>query len=407
MSLKYNFIKDQIYLYLQNGINLVFPLLVIFYIIPIVGEKNFGIILYYQAITSFITILIDLGFDILGIQLISRFNGEYLSTKILVNSIIIKLFLMMIFTLIVMIFIPFNLMLIYSLWIPLFAIFIPQWYFIGVKSLFNLSLLTFLHKTLIAILLLIFINNKEEYETIPLIFLISTLIVIGYTLLKKIYSFRLKYFSLKLIFFTNRYMFKTFSSTLFFLSLKSFPKVILGKMGLFEMVTFFDLGEKLSKLMKIPNLITTRLLIQKLSLNFNIKVLVKSFISSFLFNFFMLVLFNVFLEEIILLLKFPLENELIYSCRILSISVFIIFLNNVLGQQILIPLNKFKGYYNSLTYCSLLALIIMSILYIKKLITPTYLAFNLLALDLLVMLYLAVYIFKNFKVLNTNDQKSS
>ena len=387
--------NNQFYLYAQNFINILFPLIVFFYLIPIVGKEKFGVIIYYQTITSLIALFIDFGFDILGIQLISRFNTNYLSNKILVNTLFFKSILIIISLIIILLFIPYNSILIYSLWVPIFSVFFPQWYFIGMKLLKKATHIAILHKIIIIILLLFFVKTPTDFNKIPLAFFISTIMMIIYIFSFKIFDLKLNQISLKHIRFLFRYMFKTYISTLLFLVVKSLPKVLLGKLGLFEFVTYFDLSEKLSKFLKIPNQITTRLLIQKFTLNFNYKTLIYFFKRSLMFTFFMLSVFNLLLEKIILFLDFPLNHQLIYSCRLLSIAVFFVFLNNVLGQQVLVSLNKFEAYYKSLFYSSIISLIIFLILYILNFVNPISLAFNLVFMEIMVLIFLLVNYFKN------------
>jgi len=394
--------NNQFYLYAQNLINILFPLVVFFYLIPIIGNEKFGVIIYYQTITSLIALFIDFGFDILGIQLVSRFNTNYLSNKILVNTLFFKSVFIVISLIITLLFIPYNSILVYSFWVPIFSVFFPQWYFIGMKLLNKATHIAILHKIIIIILLVTLVKSPADFNKIPMAFFISTILVIFYMFRLKMFSLKLQQISLQHIRFLFRYMFKTYTSTLLFLVVKSLPKILLGSLGLFEFITYFDLSEKLSKFLKIPNQITTRLLIQKFTLNFNYKTLVFFFKRSLIFNCLVLAVFNVLLERIILFLDFPLSAQLVYSCRLLSIAVFFVFLNNVLGQQILVSLNKLGAYYKSLFYSSIISFIIFLILYIVNYVNPISLAFNLVFMEIMVLIYLLVDFFKN----SVNAQKA-
>ncbi len=402
MFLKKKEYNKQFYLYAQNFINLLFPLIVFYYLIPIVGKEKFGVIIYYQTITSLIALFIDFGFDILGIQLISRFNSNYLSNKILVNTIFFKSILVIISVVIILLFIPYNSIFIFSLWVPIFSIFFPQWYFIGMNLLEKATHIAILHKIIVIILLFLLVKVPTDFNKIPMAFFASTIMVIIYIFSFKIFTLQLAQVSFKHMRFLFRYMFKTYISTLLFLIVKSLPKILLGKLGLFEFVTYFDLSEKLSKFLKIPNQITTRLLIQKFTVKFNVSTLVYFFKRSLIFNFIMLVVFNLLLDKIILFLDFPLNDQLVYSSRLLSIAVFIVFLNNVLGQQILVSLNKLVAYYKSLLYSSIISLIIFLILYIANFVNPISLSVNLVFMEIMVLIYLSVNYFKN----NIHAQKA-
>lgn len=401
--------KDILNLYIQNGLNILFPIFLIYYIIPIIGKFNYGGVVYFYAITSILALLTDFGFETIGVRLVSKFNKSQIQEKILINITVVKLSIICLFGFIGFFFFNFNVIYVYSLWIPLYSALIPKWYYIGKSSFTDLSKYTLFHKGLIILFLFFLIKNEEDFYILPLISLFSTLVISFFSLRQNNVFKNIHLINIKFMAYLVKSSLRFFSAELIIQMIKTSPKLILGNLNLFDFVTYFDIAEKLTNMLKIPNQIITKYLLPKLSYSFNFSLIKSHFKKSLIFNLVTILIFNLLLEIVLQTFRINVTKELIFSTRILSFNVIIILFNNILGQQILIPLNQVKSFFKAVLVGSFAYLLIISLLLFSYLnvITPTTLSILLLFTEVIILITQFILISKNEDIKNRLFSRSS
>ena len=387
------------HLYFQNSLNLLFPLLLILYIIPIIGSTNYGNIIYYYSITSSFAIITDLGFDTLGINIIGKYDKLFLRERILLNISFLKTIFLFFLFIGSLFFIELNFIYFCSLWIPIFSILLPSWYYIGNSQFKKFSILSLVNKLILILFLLILIKSQSDFVFIPMIFLISCLVVgiISFYWNRNILQAKI---SFRLIKYLVRYSFKFYLSTSLMQLIKISPKFILGKYGLFDYVGFYDIAEKFINILKIPNLIISKFILSKVSSVFDINLIKYNAYRSIIINTVLLVIFNVFLKDILYTFSITQENILEETIRVLSVGVFVIMFNNICGQQVLIPLGQIDKFYRSILNGVFLYIPILIVIDYFSSFTPVTFSYSIVLIEFIILLSQANYIYTNENIKN-------
>lgn len=354
-----------IYLYLVYGINILFPLTLLLYLIPVVGENGYGTIIYYQTLGSIILAITDFGYELKGIQFIASDNCQEIK-KSFISSIIIFKSIIALMSIIVLTFLDgISLILIGSSWIFLYSIFIPNWYYIGTSQYSKLFYLTVLSKISSLPLIYFFVNDSNDIQLVPLTILLTTLIA-SLLSLKKLqissFLYRVKLKEVVLEFFSTP---KYSLSSLAMLLLKSSPKIILGRFIGYESVTQYDIAEKFMNVLKVPNQLYTKHIIQKVSSEFDLKYVVNKGYKSLLMNGLLIIVFNLLLLDVLNVLQLSVKDEGIMLTRILSANVLFVLGTNIITQQIFLPQNRFNDFMNS-NLIGITAFLILIILFLTK-----------------------------------------
>ena len=257
-------------MYLVYGVNFLFPLTLLLYLIPIVGENGYGAIIYYQTLGSIILAITDFGYELKGIQFIASSNSQQIKNSFISSIIIFKSIVALISIVILSFIDGISLILIGSSWIFLYSIFIPNWYYIGTSQYSKLFYLTILSKVGSLPLIYLLIDDFNDIHLVPLSILLTTFAA-SFISLKELrisddlYNLNIREVVLE-FFSTPKYSLPSLGMLL----LKSSPKIIIGKYFGYESVTQYDIAEKFMNILKVPNQLYTKHIIQKVSKNFNI-----------------------------------------------------------------------------------------------------------------------------------------
>ena len=371
----------------------------IFYILPIIGSSNYGNIIYYYSITSAFAVLIDFGFDTLGINIIGKYDMLFLRQRLLLNVSIMKILFLLVLFLGSIFFIELSYIYVCSFWIPILSIVVPSWYYIGSSQFKKHSILSFINKLSLILLLLIFIKSDTDFIYIPLIFLMSCLLVGGISFYwnRKILNSKVSFRLLKYLF---RYSFRFYVSTSSIQLVKIFPKFILGKLGLFDYAGFYDIAEKFINILKIPNLIISKFILSKVSGSFDFNLIQRNAYGSIALNILLIVCFNMSLLLILDILSIAQNIMLIETIRILSFGVIIVMFNNICGQQILIPLGEVIVFYRSILVGVVLYVPILIIISFFSTFTPVSFSCSIVLVEFIILIAQVIYIYTNENIKN-------
>ena len=156
--------------------NYILPLLTLPYLVRVLGTEKFGLIMFAQALATFLTVFVDFGFNLSGTREVSvaRNEKEKLS-KIFSAIIIIKAGLLclalFILFIIVKVFTRFNAdadVYFLSFGIVIGQAFFPVWFFQGIEKMKVVALINILAKVIFTVLVFVFVKVESGYILVPI-----------------------------------------------------------------------------------------------------------------------------------------------------------------------------------------------------------------------------------------------
>lgn len=272
-ELKY-FFSGSFFLGLSSIYSLVIPLIVIPYLIKNVELSGYGLSVIAFSVTFFLSLIIDFGYNISGVNMLSKSDSNEKKGEIIVTVIYTKiaLLLILLFCFIIgILYIPYlrqhYVLYGYSFLITLSSVFNLNWALQGLQKIKTLSIINILNKTVYLLGVILVINKKEDYVFINLLYAIG-IIISGlfslYIISRKIplilFPYRLNKF-LEEIKMSGHYFISNISV---YLSASVYP-VILSFFVSNEMVGVFSIVEKIYNLLRSVFSIYINLMLPRIS----------------------------------------------------------------------------------------------------------------------------------------------
>jgi len=236
----------------------------------------------------------------------------------------------------------------------------PIWYFQGIEQMKYITYISLISKFVFLVLIFVVIRQPSDYLFVPVIYGVGSLIAgfISLTIIFKKHKIKFifqPFYTLKKYFIDSVPIFLSNVSISLYVSTN---KVIIGTfLGMSE-VAYYDLAEKLTSVMKIPQYILGQSLFPKISKEQNKGFVKKLFKLSLALHLLLLILVLLFSEYIILLLGGKQMLPALIVVNILVLTVPIIAMSNVFGIQLLLPFGfkklYTKTYVNSFIFYGLL-----------------------------------------------------
>jgi PST family polysaccharide transporter len=165
-------------------INYIIPLVTIPFIVRIIGPEKFGVISIAYALTYYLWIIVDYGYNISGVQLISQNQDNtricsQIVKNIFIIQIVLNLFCVIVLLLVINLYEPFswykNVFIYYFLVIPA-HILLASWFYTGLEQVKYISLLSFISRIIYVILIFSIIRSEQDFILIPIFYSGSMLI---------------------------------------------------------------------------------------------------------------------------------------------------------------------------------------------------------------------------------------
>ncbi|MFX1391507.1 MAG: oligosaccharide flippase family protein, partial [Promethearchaeota archaeon] len=349
-----NFLSLSIY----QVLNFITELIILVYLTNTLGANNYGLVSFAVSFILFFQIIIEYGFEHSGTRAISKYRNDQQKLKKIYSSInYVKIILSSICFIILLIVISvFEIFrenfIIYILLFGLIiqSILFPMWFFRGIEKMINITIINFIGKILLIVLIIVFINSSMDYVLYPLfVFIIAILIgFISQILIYKKYKMKFEkvtFPDIKFQFSIGFFMFLVYFSTNVINNLNPF---ILGLFTDYRDVGIFTTGYRIILIFVLMiSLISTTVFphIVKLVSESNKKMEDKVFkfikkvlliiilvgVASFVFLF----VFADLITEILFISEF---RETVNVIRILSIAPLLMGIGHTLTIQILVPL---------------------------------------------------------------------
>lgn len=159
-----------------QGANYILPLLTLPFLVRILGAEKYGLVMFAQALGTFLTVFVDFGFNISGTREVSlsRDKKEKLSeifSSIIVIKIALLFIAMLILFLILNIFSRFSLdpkVYYLSFGVVIGQALFPVWFFQGIEKMKFVTIINILAKVIFTVLVFVVIRKESDYLLVPL-----------------------------------------------------------------------------------------------------------------------------------------------------------------------------------------------------------------------------------------------
>lgn len=342
------------YLTLLQLVNMALPLITFPYLIRVLGKDTYGLVVFAQAVCGYLVILVGFGFSITGTQEVSvhRDSKEKLG-EIISSIFIIKVILLVIAFLILSVllyFIPqangYKCLFYLSMWYCLYDVIFPGWYFQGIEQMKYITLLNLIMRMTFLVLIFIFVKLPSDFLLVPTMYGVGALItgIFSLLIIFKIHKVKFCWVNSTVLSYYFKSSVPIFISNISNSLYASTNKVLIGTFLGMKDVAYYDLAEKLTNVLKIPQGILSQSLFPKISKDKDLVFVKKMFRYSLLLNIGLLILFVLFSKYIIVILGSKQMLPALTVVIISALTVPIMSMSNIWGVQMLIPFGYIKKY---------------------------------------------------------------
>jgi PST family polysaccharide transporter len=347
-------IENFSYLSLLQFFSLFFPLITYPYLLRVLGFQIYGSVIFAQSITMFVAIVINFGFNISGTRDIACSREDSIEVNKIVSSIYTLKFALWFLCLLIyflaIYFIPFLrkdwLLYVVSFFLSFNDLLFPTWFFQGTEKMKYITFINIGVRILFVVFVFVLVKGKNDFLLVPILNAIGAfiggVIALYVVFIKENICFvRQPLKILKFFFYDSLPLFLSSLSTQIYVKAN---KVLVGSfLGMGE-VAIYDLGEKITSLLRIPVGMISQATFPKINREKNIDFVNKvMFITVMSISVLYLLVF-VNSSWIVEALSGVENEQAVKILRLLSFSVIISAVNLFLGGNRLLPFG-YKKYY--------------------------------------------------------------
>lgn len=378
-------------------VELALPLFTYPYLIRTLGFEIYGTVIFCTALVSYITVLVSFGFEISEIKDISIHRNDPFKVSEIVSAVIlIRLTVAVIvsFALVITVVSIFTsyqhrLLYLFSIGIIFNVALSPQFYFLGVEKMKNISMLTIASNIIYVFLVFLFVKTPSQFWLIPLFMSLSGLTSssIGFYIMTRKDLVRLIFPKIKTCKMIIANSSPFFLSRLSVLAVSRTNIILLGSFIGYGEVALYDLADKLVTVMKMPYGIINQVLFPNVSKSKNIKLVIKilkHLVIIYILGYTLILFLG---EDIISIIG---GNDLIPAksiLNILGIGALTELISVFLGAPLLLVMGYNKIYNGSIIYGSLFYMVLIIITYTLGIINSHTLAIVSVTTSAYVLLY--------------------
>jgi PST family polysaccharide transporter len=335
------------YLSLLQIFNLILPLLSYPYLIRVLGVSIYGKIIFAQAIISYFVVFVGFGFNLSATKEVSIYRDDKSKLSEIVSSVLIIKIVIFCISLVVLLPILFffkeasenKALYLATLWMCIYEIAFPSFYFQGIEKMKYSSVISLVVRSIFVILIFVFIHSKSDYMYVPILNLLGAFLVGVSSMYILFYSHKLRFYLpevkvLKMYFNGSVPVFLSNVSSQIYVNSN---KVLIGLFLGMNEVAYYDMGEKILNILRIPQGILSQVVFPKISHDKNIVFIKKIFKYSLILNGVLFVLLFVFSDFIIVTVGGQQMLPSKWVVIILGLTLPIVAISNVFGILVLIP----------------------------------------------------------------------
>ncbi len=390
-----------------QGINTFLPLLTLPYLLRTLGAEMFGLVSFAQVLNQYFMIISEYGFQLSATKEVSinRNNKDSLSeivTSVISSKIALIIFSFLILNLIV-VFIPKfheNAIIFYlSFGVVIGNSLSPVFFFQGIEDMKYITIINAIGKFLFTILIFIFVHSPAQYLRVPIInsisFITIGLIGLSFSVIHYKLQFRFNFEHLKKLFVESFYFFLSRLSITLYTSTNT---MIIGLAFSMKEVAYYNLAEKMVRLMRTPYMIFNNVVYPHVSFHKNPAFIKKVLRLTLLSSILMYVILFIFAKDIVILLGksdyLPAANIF----RLLSILVIFYSVHVFLGSSTLVAFGFNKQFNNSVIFGGISYIFVIVTLYYTNHLNVYSIATSTSAVELFILIY-RYYFVRKFGIL--------
>ncbi|BAD77602.1 O-antigen transporter [Geobacillus kaustophilus HTA426] len=185
MSDKKRLFENFLSLATLQGLNYIFPLLTLPYLVRVLGPDNYGLVAFAQSFIQFFIILVDYGFNLSATNQIAIYRDNKKRVQSIFSTVMtIKLFFMIIsffiLCLLILLFPKFqNHKLVYLVTFGMVIgnVLFPIWFFQGIEKMRYITILNIIAKTIFTIGIFLLVKQRNDILFVPLLNSLGTILI--------------------------------------------------------------------------------------------------------------------------------------------------------------------------------------------------------------------------------------
>jgi PST family polysaccharide transporter len=354
-------------------LNTLLPLITFPYLIRVLGLELFGLLSFAVAFINYFQVISEYGFNLTGTKDISICDGNHFKQNLVYNEIMTSKVVLTIVSFLLMISIVYTIPYFDKHWEIYYLTFgivigqtlFPYWFFQGIQEMKFITYFNVISKALFTFLIFIFVKTKSDYWLVPMFtslgYIVSSIITLFYLRFRKNIKFQMQPLStVKKCLKEGKYVFLSQVKIVFF---NNFNILVLGFVSGNVAVGIYTSAEKIMRGIINLHAPVVASVFPHFSILINssrekallqIKKIAR--IGTIIYTLILIPLF-IFSKEFVILLYGEKEIQSAIVIQILIIIPITIFLNNLLGTQILVNLGKQKIFFKVMLYSFLINLI--------------------------------------------------
>jgi len=357
-------------LFLTRGLGYLFPLITIPYLVRVLGPANFGIVAFAQALNIYFSFLVNYGFELTATKELSLCRDDRQRVETIYNQVrVARLFLTLCGFLILLLllytvpkFKDNRVVFLFAFSRPLFVSFVQNWFFFGMERMKFIPLLNITNNILYAASVFIFIDSSADYIYVPLLVGLGTMVegVGGLLIIRFRFGVRSSLPSLVGLLYRLKDGWRIFISLIASSVYRYSNTLIIGLLAAPEVVGYYAAAEKL---LRAAWMLTVLPVSQALYPYMNrlfseskekalrlIRRVILLFGGATLALSVSILLLAVLIVAIILGSKYA---QSVVVVRTLAFLPFLIAVSEMLGNQIMLPLNLRSAYSNIFVFANI------------------------------------------------------
>lgn len=255
---EYKRILENIFsLSILNGINYIFPIVLIPYLTKVLGLQNYGKYAFSYNIILYFSLIVNYGFDLSATKriAINKFNKNIIE-RIFLSVIIARIVLAFFSSVFLLIFTYLIASDFYDYYLYLAGIVFflssaihPVWFYQGLEKMKYITIISFISRASTLILILLLVKSKSHYIYVNFCYAIGLLLASFISFLIAVFQFKFNlhlpnWKDIKIEFVEGWHI---FLSTIFMNLYRNSNIVILGSVANYEAVAIYAAGEKIIK----------------------------------------------------------------------------------------------------------------------------------------------------------------
>lgn len=354
-------------------LNTLLPLVTFPYLIRVLGLELFGLLAFATAFINYFQVITEYGFNLTGTRAISICEGDHAKLNLVYNEIMTSKIFLTIISFILLLSIVYTIPYFARHWDIYYLTFgvvigqtlFPYWFFQGIQEMKFITYFNVISKFLFTFLIFIFIKDKTDYWLVPVFtsfgYIVSGIISLLFLRFKKNIKFEFQSLSVvKKCLNEGKYVFLSQVKIVFF---NNFNVLVLGFVSGNVAVGIFSSAEKIMRgliNLHAPVVATVFPHFSGLINTSRPKALLQikkiAVLGTTIYTLILLPLF-IFSKAFTVLLYGEKGIESALIIQILILIPITIFLNNLLGTQILVNLGKQKIFFKVMFFSFLINLV--------------------------------------------------